>query len=33
MIRYGAQVLTRDALPDALAEVPEFTSSGIELAL
>jgi DNA processing protein len=33
MIRYGAQVLTRDALPDALAEVPGFTSSGIELAL
>lgn len=33
MIEYGAQVLSRDALPDVLAEIPDFTASGIGLAL
>jgi DNA processing protein len=32
MVRYGAQVLTRESLPDILEDVPSFTATGTELA-
>lgn len=32
MIKYGAQVLTRESLSDALENVPSFTATGTELA-
>jgi DNA processing protein len=32
MIGYGAQVLTRESLPDILDDIPSFTASGAELA-
>ena len=32
MISYGAQVLTRESMPDVLEDVPNFTASGTELA-
>lgn len=32
MISYGAQVLTRESMPDILEDVPNFTASGAELA-
>jgi DNA processing protein len=32
MIKYGAQVLTRDSLPEILQNVPSFTATGTQLA-
>lgn len=32
MIRYGAQVLTRESMPEILEDIPNFTATGAELA-